>query len=119
MLRIGWSQYKYLGMTCDGLNDHYILKFRLNLHKKFRGIPTGAALDSDFLQDKSAPISKKNVLSGLAASLIFSIRALFSEICRIMNHQLPHSCERDPTHQKPIFLSPDHLQLLLSTLHFI
>ena len=49
---------KYLGMNWDRLNDHYLLKFRLNLHKKSRGIPSGSDLDSEFLQDESAPISK-------------------------------------------------------------
>ena len=79
------STSKYLGMTWDQLKDHYLLKFRLNLHKKSRGIPSGADLDSEFLQDQ------KNVLSvacqiynptGLGAPLMFSIRALFSEICQ-------------------------------------
>ena len=79
------STSKYLGMTWDRLKDHYLLKFRLNLHKKSRGIPSGADLDSEFLQDQ------KNVLSvacqiynptGLGAPLMFSIRALFSEICQ-------------------------------------
>ena len=82
---------KYLGMKWDRLKDLYSLKFRLNLHKKSRGIPPDADLDSDFLQDKSIPVTKKNVLSvacqfydptGLAAPLMFSVRALFSEICR-------------------------------------
>ena len=59
--------------------------------QKNRGIPTGDDLDSDFLQDNSVPITKKNVLSvacqfydptGLAAPLMVSISALFSEICR-------------------------------------
>ena len=48
-------------------------------------------LDLDFLQDESIPVTKKNVLSvacqfydptGLAAPHMFSVRALFSEICR-------------------------------------
>ena len=78
-------------MTWDRLNDQYILKFRLNLHKKSRGIPSGDDLDSDFLQDQFSQITKKNVLSvacqfydptGLAAPLMFSIRSLFSEICK-------------------------------------
>ena len=82
---------KYLGMTWDRLRDLNSLKFCLNLHKKSRGIPSGADLDSDFLQDESIPITKKNVLSvacqfydptGLAAPLMFSVRALFSKICR-------------------------------------
>ena len=82
---------KYLGMTWNRLKDQYLLKFRLNLHKKSRGIPSGEDLDSEFLQNQSIPITKKNVLSvacqfydptGLAAPLMFSIRALFSEICR-------------------------------------
>ena len=82
---------KYLGMTWDRLRDLNSLKFCLNLHKKSRGIPSGADLDSDFLQDESLPITKKNVLSiacqfydptGLAAPLMFSVRALFREICR-------------------------------------
>ena len=77
--------------TWDRLRDLYSLKFRLNLHKKSHGIPSSADLDSDFLQEESIPITKKNVLSvacqfydptGLAAPLMFSVRALFSEICR-------------------------------------
>ena len=35
---------KYLGMTWDRLNNHYLLKFCLNLHKKFRSIPSGTNL---------------------------------------------------------------------------
>ena len=82
---------KYLGMTWNCLNNHYLLKFLLNLHKKSQGIPPRADLDSEFLQDQSARITKKNVLSlacqfydptGLAAPLMFSIQSLFSEICR-------------------------------------
>ena len=78
-------------MTWDRLKDHYLLKFRLNLHKKSSGIPSRADLDSEFLQDNTIPITKKNVLSvacqfydptGLAAPLMFSVRALFSKICR-------------------------------------
>ena len=77
-------------MSWNRLKDSYSLKFRLNLHKKFCGIPSGADLDSNFLQDESIPVTKKNVLSvacqfydptGLAATLMFSVRALFSEIC--------------------------------------
>ena len=71
----------YLGMTWDRLNNRYLLKFRLNLHKKSRRIPSGADLDSEFLQDPSAPITKKDVLT-VAAPLMFSIRSLFSEICQ-------------------------------------
>ena len=82
---------KYLGMTWNRQDDQYLLKFRLNLHQKIRGIPTGEDLDSKFLQDKSVPITKKKVLSvacqfynpnGLATPLMFPVRALFSEICR-------------------------------------
>ena len=90
--RSGENEFsKYLGMTWNRLKDQYQLKFRLNLHKKTRGIPSGEDLDSEFLQDPSAPITKKNVLSvacqfydptGLASPLMVSIRALFSEICR-------------------------------------
>ena len=78
-------------MTWDHLKDNYLLKFRLNLHKKSRGIPSGADLDSEFLRDPTSPITKKNVLSvacqfydptGLAAPLMFSVRSLFSKICR-------------------------------------
>ena len=78
-------------MIWDRLKDRYLLKFRLNLHKKSRGIPSGDDLDSEFLQDDTIPITKKNVLSvacqfydptGLAPPLMFSVRALFSEICR-------------------------------------
>ena len=82
---------KYLGMTWNRLHDNYTLKFRLNLHKKFRGIPSGADLDSEFLQNPNSEVTKKNVLSvacqfydptGLAAPLMVSVRSLFSEICR-------------------------------------
>ena len=78
-------------MTWDCQNDCYLLKFNLNLHKKFRGIPSGADLDTEFLQDDSTPISKKNVLfvayqfydsTGLTAPLMFYVLSLFSEICR-------------------------------------
>ena len=69
---------KYLGMTWDRLQDHYLLKFCLNLYKKSHGIPSRANLDSEFLQDHSTLITKKNILSvacqfydptGLAAPL--------------------------------------------------
>ena len=82
---------KYLGMTWNRKDDHYLLKFRLNLHKKMRGIPSTEDLDSEFLQDKTAPITKKTILSvacqfydpaGLAAPLMVPVRSLFSEICR-------------------------------------
>ena len=85
---------KYLGMAWNRKDDRYLLKFRLNLHQKVCGIRSGEDLDSEFLQDKSVPITKKNVLSvacqfydpnGLAAPLMFPVRALFSEICR--DHQ--------------------------------
>ena len=78
-------------MTWDRFNDKYSLKFRLNLLKKFRGIPSGEDLDSAFLEDQDVPVTKKNVLSvacqfydpaGLASPIMFPIRALFSEICR-------------------------------------
>ena len=52
---------KYLGMTWNRLNDRYLLKLRLNLPKKNRGITSTANLDSEFLQDQSVPITKKNV----------------------------------------------------------
>ena len=66
-------------------------KFRFNLYKKFRGIPPGADLDEEFLQDCSIPITKRNALSvacqfydstGLAAPLMFSVRSLFSDLCQ-------------------------------------
>ena len=56
-----------------------------------RGIPSGEDLDYEFLQDKTAPITKKNILSvacqfydpaGLAAPLMVPVRSLFSKICR-------------------------------------
>ena len=82
---------KYLGMTWDRKNDCYLLKFHLNLYKKFRGILSRADLDEEFLQDCSIPITKRNVLSvacqfydstGLAAPLMFYVRSPFSEICQ-------------------------------------
>ena len=42
---------KYLGMTWNRQNNRYLLKFRLNLHKKICGIPSGEDLDSEFLQE--------------------------------------------------------------------
>ena len=78
-------------MTWDRLSHHYLLKFRLNLHKKSCGIPSDSNLYKEFLQEESTPISKENVLSvacqfydptGLAAPLMFPVQALFSEICR-------------------------------------
>ena len=54
---------KYLGITWNQKDDLYLLKFRLNLHKKMRVIPSGEDLGSEFLQDKTTPITKKNVLS--------------------------------------------------------
>ena len=77
-------------MTWNRFNDKYSLKFRLNLHKKFCGIPSGEDLDSAFLEDQDVPVTKKNILSvackfydpaGLASPIMFPIRALFSEIC--------------------------------------
>ena len=72
-------------MTWDCLNDQYILKFCLNLHKKSCSIPSGDDLDSEFLQDQSSLITKKNVHSVACQfynPLMFTIRSLFSEICR-------------------------------------
>ena len=78
-------------MTWNRLHDSFILKFRLNLHKKFLSIPSAADLDSEFLQNQSSQVTKKNVLSiacqfydptGLGAPLMVSVRSLFSEICR-------------------------------------
>ena len=72
-------------MTWDQKNDCYLLKFRLNLYKKFRGIPSGADFYEEFLQDCSIPITKRNVLSvacqfydpkGLTAPLMFSVRSV-------------------------------------------
>ena len=78
-------------MTWDQKNDGYLLKFRLNLYKKFQGISSGADLDEEILQDCSIPFTKRNVLSvdcqfydptGLAAPLMFSVCSLFSNLCR-------------------------------------
>ena len=40
---------KYLGMNWNRKEECYLLKFRLNLHKKTRGIPSGEDLDSRVL----------------------------------------------------------------------
>ena len=78
-------------MTWDHKNDCYLLKFPLNLFKKFRGIPSGADLDEEFLQDQSIPITKRNVLSvacqfydptGQAAPLMIPVHSLYSDICQ-------------------------------------
>ena len=88
---------KYLGMTWNREDNRYLLKFRLNLYQKVCGIPSGENLDSEFLQDKSVPITKKNVLSGacqfydpngLAAPLMFPVRD------RQCNMQTPLSADR-------------------------
>ena len=92
-------------MTWNRQDDRYLLKFRPNLHQKVRGIPSGEDLDSEFLQDKSVPITKKNMLlvacqfydpNGLGAPLMFHVRALFSKICRDgqCSMQTPLSAER-------------------------
>ena len=82
---------KYLGMTWSRKDNCYLLKFRLNLHQKICGIPLGEDLDSEFLLNKSLPITKKNLLSVacqfydhnyLAAPLMVTIKMLFSEVCR-------------------------------------
>ena len=80
------------------------MKFRLNLHKKSRGIPSGADLDSEFLRNPTAPITKENVLSvacpfydptGLAAPLMFSVV--------IVSASSTPSCSRmDPTGFAPL-----------------
>ena len=57
------GESKYLRMFWNRKDDRYKLKFQLNLHKKFLGIPSGEDLDSAFLQDKMIPITRKNVLS--------------------------------------------------------
>ena len=73
---------KYLGMTWDRSLNNYSLKVRLNLHKKFRGVPSGEDLDSSFLQDPDVPITKKNMLFvacqfynpvGLASPIMFPV----------------------------------------------
>ena len=93
-------------MTWNRLHDSYILKFRLNLHKKFRGIPSGADLDSEFLQNQTYEVTKKNVLSvacqfydptGLAAPLMVSVQQdlqgspVFYQLCLVrgMYCQIP------------------------------
>ena len=77
-------------MTWDRKKDFYLLKFHLNLFKKFHGIPSGGDLDQEFLQDISIPITNRNVLSvacqfydptGLAAPLMFTVHALYSDFC--------------------------------------
>ena len=82
---------KYLGMTWNRKDDRYLLKFRLNLHQKTCGIPSGEDLDSEFLLNKSLPFTKKNDLSvacqiydpnGQATPLMVTIRVLFSEVYR-------------------------------------
>ena len=93
-------------MTWNWKDDRYLLKFRLNLHKKMRGIPSGEDLDSEFLQDKTTPITKKNILSvacqfydpaGLAAPLMVPVRSLLSIICRDKTCSMlgPLSADRD------------------------
>ena len=72
---------KYLGMTWDRLRDLNSLKFCLNLHKKSCGIPPGMDLDSDFLKNILSIACQFYDPTGLAAPLMFSVRALFSEIC--------------------------------------
>ena len=85
------GERKYLGMTWNRKENRNMIRFRLNLHKKFHGIPSGEDLDSPIPQDRSISITKKNMLSvacqfynpaGLAGLIMFFIRSLFSKICR-------------------------------------
>ena len=48
------SYSKYLGMTWNQKDDHYLLKFKLNLFQRVCGIPSGEDLDAQFSEDKSA-----------------------------------------------------------------
>ena len=83
---------KYLGMTWDRLKDHYLLKFRSTYTRNPVVFPPELTWTLNFSRIiLSIPITKKNVLSvacqfynptGLAAPLMFFIRALFSELCR-------------------------------------
>ena len=82
---------KYLGRTWNRKDDLYLLKFRMNRHQKMHGIPSGDDKGSEFLLNKSLPITKKNVLSvacqfyysnSLATPLMVTIRILFSKVCR-------------------------------------
>ena len=60
-------------MTWDHQNDRYLLKVHLNLPKKFNGIPSGAYLNTEFLQDNSIPISKKKSYPLRANSMILLV----------------------------------------------
>ena len=92
-----WESYcevgcsKYLGRTWNRKDDRYLLKFRMNRHQKIHRIPSGEDKGSEFLLNKSLPITKKNVLSvacqfydsnSLATPLMVTIRIFFSEVCR-------------------------------------
>ena len=71
---------KYLGMTWDCLNDHYQLKFRLNLHKKSRGISSDSDLDADFrihfdLQEKH-PLSGLSILQSYRPGCSLNVPSL-------------------------------------------
>ena len=79
-------------MTWDRLKDHYLLKFRSTYTRNPVVFPPELTWTLNFSRIiLSIPITKKNVLSvacqfynptGLAAPLMFFIRALFSELCR-------------------------------------
>ena len=79
-------------MTWDRLKDHYLLKFRSTYTRNPVVFPPELTWTLNFSRIiLSIPITKKNVLSvacqfynptGLAASLMFFIRALFSKLCR-------------------------------------
>lgn len=123
---------KYLEMTWDCLNDHYLLKFRLNLHKKSHRIPSGADLDSEFLQDQSAPIYLEECQShrtGIPIKIFNLITVQWDlprssvlyqlHIVQGTNQQILLLSQQDPAHQKYVFSLPNYLQLLRPALHLL
>jgi len=98
---------KYLGVTWDRKPDLFFLKFKLNLSKRYRGETSGEDLSLTSISSEELPILKKNVLSvacqyydptGLGNPLVFTIRALYSSLCR--NQALKMDSPLDPEDSK-------------------
>ena len=115
---------KYLGLNWNRETDKYSLKFRLNLSKKHRGVPCDVDIDLESLSNPTTAITKKNVLSvccqfydpsGMASPLCFSIRALYSSLCRGSNTKMDSALSPE---QSSIFKKAAKEMLLAKDISF-
>jgi len=98
------GETKFLGLLWNKKEDTYKLKFRLNFSKKIRGTPMEDDLCLEDLLSMKNQITKKNVLSvacqfydppGLCSPLLFTIRELYSSICRDGNVNMSYNLSSD------------------------